>query len=76
MSKASFPMHMGMLAKSNFKHLIYWKSENCKVCGGSKKVTQNAGLENEYQDDCPECVGIWETGDEVDMTGASDNGER
>ena len=52
------------------------EEKECELCGGTKQIVQNAGLEDEYLEDCPECVGIKDEDDEPDMTGASDNEER
>lgn len=42
-------------------------SKFCSTCWGEKKITQNAGYDNEYTTPCPDC-----TGEEEDYSGASE----
>ena len=47
----------------------YEETGICEWCGGTKKVTRNAGCDDEYTEDCEVCN---TKSEEADMSGASE----
>jgi hypothetical protein len=52
----------------NYK-LLRKKSD---LCNGEKRITNNPGLDNEFDEACPECVGV----DDTDFSGACGTNDR
>lgn len=52
-------IHIGILPSSRLFYGVFSKKyvkPKCKLCLDTKKVSRNEGLDDEYEEPCPECL--------------------